>query len=471
MSSDGSGLQQVWKRLLKSVRGRATMVTTGVAAVALGMCVALSIFLVQGTAEDETQRAAAHAARQLGTMAAVRRVPDPIVPESGETNLVQIVGRDGQVLASTAALEGKPPLSKDWPSEKEVRSDTTECPSYLDECVHVTSFLVPRSAYGQPVVVYGAEPLPTALTDRLLPLQFGALALFLLLLIGAGTWYVVGLSFVPVEDMRRELSEITTTADLKRRVPVPGTGGEIDDLATTVNDTLSRLEEATERQRRFVSDASHDLRNPITGLQTRLEMLVEEPDDFPWRPEARKALQDAERLGEIVSDLLELARLDAGTPQRLERIDLAELATRECERRIGRVPVTVTAVRGVEVLGNRVRLSRALGNLLANAERHAASRVDVRLTTDPARQEAVIDIVDDGSGIPPAARERVFERFARLEESRELDKEGTGLGLPIARAIAEGHDGSLTIADNDPGAHFVLRLPLMRSRSGATAAD
>ncbi|WP_106396257.1 sensor histidine kinase [Actinocorallia populi] len=470
MSSDASELRRVWKRLLKSVRGRATMVTLGVSAVVLGISLALALFLIRNTAQNETETAAAHAARQVSAMVFTRRAPEPIGVRSGETNLVQIVGQDGKVLGSTAALRGRPPLSSARPHEREVRVDTTACPSYLDECVHIAGFLVPRSAYGQPVMVYGAVPLPEALTDRMLPFQLGSLTLFLLLLIGAGTWFTIGLSFAPVEAIRRELSEITTTTDLKRRVPVPGTGGEIDELASTVNDTLHRLEEATERQRRFVSDASHDLRNPITGLQTRLEMLVEEPDDFHWKPEARKALQDAERLGEIVSDLLELARLDAGTPQRLERIDLADLATLECERRVGRVPVDVTSVRGAEVLGNRVRLSRALGNLLANAERHAASRVEVRICTDPDRHEAVVEVVDDGPGIPPAARERVFERFARLDDARELDKGGTGLGLPIARSIAEGHGGSLTLADNDPGARFVIRLPLMDPRSGATAS-
>lgn len=463
MRPDGSEFRRVWTRLLRTVRGRATMLTLGVATVALMICLALALFLVRNTAENDTEAAAAYAARQTSALVYLRRAPDPIVVSSGESNLVQIVGDDGTVLASTAALKGKPPISKARPSEREVRVDTTECPPYLEDCVHVTGFFVPRSAYGQPVMVYGAEYLPVVITDRMLPLQLGSLTLILLLLIGAGAWFTVGRALTPVEDIRRELAEITTTADLRRRVPVLGTGGEIDRLAATVNDTLSRLEEATERQHRFVSDASHDLRNPIAGLQMRLELLVEEPEDHEWKPEARQVLQEVERLGEIVSDLLELARLDAGTPQRLERIDLADLVARECRRRVSRVPVTCTTTEGIEVFGSRIRLSRALGNLLANAERHAASRVDVRLGVDPDHQEAVIEVIDDGSGVPEEARERIFERFARLPSAKELDQEGTGLGLPIARAIAEGHGGSLTLADNDPGAHFVIRIPLAGS--------
>ncbi len=462
VASDASELRRIPTRLLKSVRGRATLVTVGISAVFLALCMTLAALLIRNAAEDRTTAIAAHAARQTSTTVYERRAEEPIPVPSAETDLVQIVDENGKVLGASSSLQGRPPLTADRPSGNEIRIDTTECPSYLDTCVHVTGFLFRSSAYGRPVVVYGAAPLPWVITNRLLPFQLVAFALLLLLLIGTVTWFTVGSAFAPVGAIRRELSEITTTADLRRRVPVPRTWGEFHALAETINDTLRRLEEATERQRRFVSDASHDLRNPITGLRTRLELLVEEPDDYDWRPDTRRALQDAERLGAIVGDLLELARLDAGTPQRLERIDLAALATWEGERHVGRVPITVDAVRGAEVLGNQVRLGRLLGNLLANAERHASSRVEVRIGVDDERHEAVLEVIDDGHGVPPEARERIFERFARLDEARELDRGGTGLGLPIARAIAQDHGGSLVVAEGEGGgARFVLRLPLM----------
>lgn len=476
MRPDVSKLQRIRKRLLKTVRGRATLVTLGVSAVVLGICLVMLLELVRNTSERSAQAEAAYAARRISVMIDDERLPASFSVEPGVSNLIQVVGEDGKVLASSVALQGKPPLSKAWPSYPEWRVDTTECPSYLNECAHVTGLLVRDSAYGQPVMVYGADLLPAALTDRFLPFRLASIALLLLLLIGAGTWFMLGRSLAQVEAIRRELAEITTTADLRRRVPVLETGGEIDHLAETVNDTLHRLEEATEGQRRFVSDASHDLRNPIAGLRMKLELLLTEPDDHTWKPDVDRALRDVERLDEIVNDLLELARLDAGTPQRLERLDPVELVAEECERRVSRVPVyftaEATAARGIAIRGNRTRLCRALGNLLANAERHANSRVDVQVGLDSDRNEVLITVIDDGAGIPPESRERIFERFARLKDAKDLDQGGTGLGLPIARSIAEAHGGSLTVADNAPGAQFVLRLPLITdSRSKGKEAE
>lgn len=475
MRPDVSRLRLVRKRLLKTVRGRATLVTLAISAIVLGVCLVMLLELVRSTSERSVEAEAAYAARRTSTMVAERRLPEAFSVDPGVSNLIQVVGKDGKVLASSAALQGKPPISTAWPEYPEMRVDLDECPSYLNQCVHVAGLLVRESAYGQPVIVYGAEPLPEALTDRFLPFRLGSIALLLLLLIGVGTWFMLGRSLAQVEAIRRELDEITTTADLRRRVLVLDTGGEIDHLAETVNDTLHRLEEATEGQRRFVSDASHDLRNPIAGLRMQLELLLTEPDDHEWKPDVRRALRDVERLDEIVNDLLELARLDAGTPQRLERLDPAELVAEECDRRVSRVPVYFTAetaaARGVAIRGNRTRLGRALGNLLANAERHANSRVDVHLGVDADRNEVFITVIDDGPGIPPESRERIFERFARLKDARELDQGGTGLGLPIARSIAEAHGGSLTVADNAPGAQFVLRIPVIVEKPRGKAPE
>ncbi|MEU8799132.1 HAMP domain-containing sensor histidine kinase [Spirillospora sp. NPDC048819] len=286
----------------------------------------------------------------------------------------------------------------------------------------------------------------------------------LLVLIAWWTWYTIGRVFVPVDQIRAGMAAFTARG-LGHRVPVPQTGGEIQSLAETVNTTLEQLEEARVRERRFVSDASHDLRNPIAGLQMQLEGALEEPDDWDWKPMVRSALRDAQRLNDIVIDLLELSRLDSRSPVPVEVIDLADLARREVERRHSRVPIGTHLERDVTVRANPVRLNRVLNNLLSNSERHAESGIEVTVARDGA--DAVLEVLDDGAGVPEESRERVFERFARLSASRTRDPEGTGLGLPIAREIAETYGGSLGIADSPRGARFVLRLPLA-ARSTAT---
>ncbi|GAA1287039.1 hypothetical protein Psi02_53010 [Planotetraspora silvatica] len=219
--------------------------------------------------------------------------------------------------------------------------------------------------------------------------------------------------------------------------------------------TTSALQEVIERQRRFVFDASHDLRNPITGLLTELEVAISEPD-VGLHQILRKLLLDAVRLNDIVADLLELARLDTATPT--EPVDLADLVLDELERRPLTTTVLVRLDQQVVVRASRIRLVRLLNNLLANAERHTRTAIDIIVTADP--PDAVLEVIDDGPGIRPADRERVFERLCRLDDAYLLDPGGSGLGLPIARDIAHGYGGDLYAADNTTGARFVLRLPL-----------
>ncbi|MFC5754216.1 ATP-binding protein [Actinomadura rugatobispora] len=223
--------------------------------------------------------------------------------------------------------------------------------------------------------------------------------------------------------------------------------------------TIEGLRRAMSRQREVVADASHDLRGPITGLQTRLQDALIDPDT-DWRRIVLAALQDAERLGDIVSDLLELARLEAGTPPPLiESVDLIHLVEDELSRRHPpAVTITMRERPGpVVVRGSALQLARLLENLMTNAERHARGRIEVSVARDDGW--AVLEVVDDGPGIPVADRKAVFSRFHRGSDARRADPAGTGLGLPIAREIAHAHGGTLHIADNPTGARLVLRLP------------
>ncbi|NDU74445.1 two-component sensor histidine kinase [Actinomadura sp. DSM 109109] len=266
-------------------------------------------------------------------------------------------------------------------------------------------------------------------------------------------------SLRPVERLRRELEGLGDDCTAGR-VSVPATGDEAERLAERVNELLARLEGVTMQRRAFISDASHDLRTPITGLRTRIELALAAPEDGDVEDTLRRSLSDIDRLQRIVEDLLVLARIDYGEIPAREPIDLGALVEAEAALRSPPVPTTVKAEPGLIVAGNRQGLGRAVRNLLANAERHAAARVEVEVRADG--DAAVVEVLDDGPGIPPADRDRVFERFTRLDTARSRDKGGSGLGLPIAREIVVGHGGTVRVAGGACGARLVLRLPLAR---------
>jgi signal transduction histidine kinase len=242
---------------------------------------------------------------------------------------------------------------------------------------------------------------------------------------------------------------------------------EIDGLAPGVNRTLGRLEEALERQRRFSSDASHELRTPLTAMRAQIEDALQAPQETDVVTLARALLPSLDRLQRIATDLLALSRLEnEALPIRRQRVDLGRLAEGELQM----LPITKRMVPrlgpDVVVLGDPHFLGSLISNLLGNAQRHAASTVTITVRREPRRPggppggTAVLEVTDDGPGIPREQREKIFQRFTRLDSARSRDAGGAGLGLPIARQIAENHGGRLTIEDSTAGARFVLRLPL-----------
>ncbi|GLZ33308.1 hypothetical protein Lesp02_54960 [Lentzea sp. NBRC 105346] len=290
-------------------------------------------------------------------------------------------------------------------------------------------------------------------------LLVAGIALSVTTLVGFMTWAAAVRVLAPVEEMRGEMADINEQ-NLTRRIRVPSGDNEITRLATTMNETLDRVHKAVEDTRRFVADASHELRSPLAALRAELEIAVSHPQLADWPTVVGNALEDTERLQELTTDLLLLARLDADATEKQDAVDLTAVVQREIlRRRVSDVELIADVeARPVHVAGRRAQLSRLLGNLLDNAERHASSTVTVRLRGGPL---AVLEVTDDGPGIAQPDRERVFERFTRLDDARTRDAGGAGLGLAIARRIASRHRGTLEAADTADfrGIRFVATIP------------
>jgi signal transduction histidine kinase len=295
---------------------------------------------------------------------------------------------------------------------------------------------------------------------RLLRLSILTAFPLLIALLAAVLWRVLGAALGPVDALRSGAEEITggTRAG---RLPVPESRDEIHRLAVTLNGMLHRLDAARARQRAFVADAAHELRSPLTNMRTELEVAQRLPDT-DWTGLAADLLTDVERLSRLVDDLLLLARADdAGSSRpltsRIEQVDLGQLVGDVTSR----FP-SATCAEPAEPLiaaGEPDALARVVANLVDNAVRHARSQVRVTVSAD-GPGHALISVADDGPGIPPADRERVFDRFTRLDDARARDAGGSGLGLAIVRELVRRHGGSVTLADAEPGLRAEVRLPL-----------
>jgi signal transduction histidine kinase len=281
-------------------------------------------------------------------------------------------------------------------------------------------------------------------------------------LVAAVAWVLVGRALGPVDAMRAEVDEITAST-MHRRVPEPATSDEIGRLARTMNAMLSRLDKAATRQRQFVSDASHELRSPVAAIRTSLEVARRRADRADWPAVADTALAEESRLEALLDDLLLLAAQDENgtTAVNPESVNLTAVATTEA-RRPRRVPVDVVHWPAddppVQVAGVEDQLAHAVSNLVDNAARYAASTVRITLSSYEDTARIIVD--DDGPGIPSADRERVFERFTRLDDSRARSQGGSGLGLAVVRAIVSRHNGKIRLEDSPlGGARFVVELP------------
>ncbi|MBQ9021763.1 MAG: HAMP domain-containing histidine kinase, partial [Eggerthellaceae bacterium] len=312
-----------------------------------------------------------------------------------------------------------------------------------------------------PVTLAAITSLASATrTARLATQLLATIFLALLCLVIAFTWNMAARTLQPVEQMRRTAENITTS-NLSERIPVPARDKDLSRLATTFNELLARVEKSFNDQRRFVSDASHELKSPVAATGIMLETLRDHPEAVDTNQVVADLTTENERLASIVGDLLTLARSDEGRMVLdAKPIDLMDLLFEEITSLKARstVPVDASGVEPVVCNADAELLSHVVRNLLDNASRYAQSQMKVSCTQTA--NEVQVRISDDGPGIAPEDRERVFDRFVRLQDSRS-DANSTGLGLPVARSIAERHGGSLTFVDGElGGATALLIIPL-----------
>lgn len=314
---------------------------------------------------------------------------------------------------------------------------------------------------GSPYELRVALPLDDALraSSTVSGLLLAAVPILLIVLAGL-IWLIVGRALRPVETIRREVDAIGP-AELDHRVAEPRTDDEIARLARTMNRMLARLDSSARAQRRFVSDASHELRSPLASIRQFAELARAHPDRVADGELADVVLAEGARLQDLVESLLLLTRLDESGLAVVRRpVDLDDVALADARRvrDAGVVTVDTSGVSAARVDGDERMLARLARNLTDNASRHATSRIAVAVGVRGDRVQLSVD--DDGTGVPAEERPRVFDRFVRLDEGRARDAGGSGLGLAIVAEIARAHGGEVRVEDSPlGGARFVVSLP------------
>jgi signal transduction histidine kinase len=456
------------RRVFGTVRVRVTF--TAVLAVACALAVSAGIIEVTLTRERQhvLLNTAEEQARVVQTLNPELTPPFQLpASENLESGYVQVL-HFGRVVAASRPLQSKPPL---WlPGDPQFQTNDYVLIGQARD-VHVVSVPV---TFGKTtdyvVVVTSLEQYDKGLVyiQRLMEVGMPAL----LLVVGFICWLIVGRALRPIEALRSEVAEVAAVAGA-HRVPEPATDDEVGRLARTLNSMLDRLESATKREKRFVSDASHELRSPIANIRTELEVALHHPDRAEWNEVASEVLAQDERMGRLVESLLILARSD-------ESRILAESASPSDLSAVADSVISAAAAESARVGGPRITLQSApafvqvpavyleqlVSNLVDNARRYAVTTVEVSVRAEGSL--AVLEVRDDGPGVPPHERQRIFERFVRLDEARDREQGGFGLGLAIVADLCRALGGSVEVGDagpGRPGAVFTLRLPL--SQAGA----
>ena len=446
-----------WTRL--GVRGRITFAATVAVALVLALVgvafvVLLHRDLLRGVDASARTRAQDIVALSTGTLPSVL----PAAQDDG--SVVQVLDSSGRVLAASGNIEGESALVRPNPALHGSAIGTLSgLPIGSGERFRVMQETVGTGTPQRTIVVaLSLAPVDEAVRSaRFLLFEVLPAGLLLTALV---TWLGVGRAFAPVERIRRGVAAIGA-GDLSKRVPLSAARDEVHRLGETMNSMLERLEASAGRQRRFVADASHELRSPLANIQASLEVALARQDLDLWQETGQDLQGEYDRMQHLVEDMLLLARLDGHIPLAQDEVDLDDVVHEEAERlrRHAAVTVHVAPLPALRVHGDGARLAQVVGNLADNAARHAATTVSLSLRLDG--DCAVVQVADDGPGVPLENRIRIFDRFTRLDEARARDSGGSGLGLAISQEIARAHGGSLTLlpGQSQTGTIFELRLP------------
>jgi signal transduction histidine kinase len=450
-------------------RLKLTTKVTALAGVILALAMALAsvMFLraLHNSQMEELDGSARLRLRQTANLVRSGTVPARLVSPRDSTLMVQVVNTDAEVVASTQNVNDMHTMTDfaalGWwkPSTETMERTTTDVDGA--PCLMVAE-LVSTGAGDRLIVV--AAPLQIARTaEASLKRQLARSVPLLLAGTMALIWFVVRSAIRPVDRLRAEVDAVSPS-DLSARVTAPPVDDELGRLARTMNSLLERLQGSSDRQTRFVSDASHELRSPLATNRTRLEVALRSSTDVDWPGLAKNVLSENSRMERMVRDLLYLAKSDAGAAvSPFTDTDLDDVVMQEIEstRTFARVPIQSSQVSAARIVGNADQLRRLVANLLENAQRHAGSFVNVRLAEVDGHAE--LRVADDGPGIAETDRERVFDRFTRLDHARARTDGGSGLGLSIVNEIADAHKGTVLVEPTPGGgATFIVRIPLAR---------
>ncbi len=468
MTTETVALTDRLRRFGGSVRFRVTALATVVTVVVLVVAAFAVLAAQRQQLTENLDDRLRQRADEVALLVRDGDVPPSLAGRTDEDIVAQVVTPTGEIEAQSPNIRRRRPIASLDTIELGGSPHTEQLPIDREDPFRFLARRVSTGSGVSLVLVAGNLDDVHESANTLRTSLFVAIPVIAVVL-AALIWWLVGRTLRPVEAIRAEVAAIRGR-NLDRRVPVPRGEDEIARLARTMNEMLDRLEDSTRRQERFVADASHELRSPLTRMRAELEVDVAHPGRADTAATERSVLDETVGLQRLVDDLLQLARSDAAdAPATREPVDLDDLVLRQVRRlrADGRVEVDITGVSAAQVEGDGEQLNRALRNVADNAARHARGRVTFTLTEDD--ETAVLTVADDGPGIPPEERDRVFERFARIDASRTAGDGGTGLGLAITREIVEGHGGSIVVDPAyGPGARFVLTIPTRPPANGTS---
>jgi len=444
---------------LKTVRVRITAIATAIVAAALTLAAVGLVTAVHHQLIDKIEaEGRARALMVADRLAAGTPAPDALNGVAITNGPLVVVDQRGNVIAGAApGIAGSVSLdATTLGGEGGGTQVFVQNPGLQGETPFDIRYQAVDTSFG-PVTVLAASPL-TDVEHSISTLKSTLVVgvPLLVALVALVAWTIVGRALQPVEAIRAEVEAITAST-IHRRVPEPPTDDEVNHLARTMNAMLDRLETASNTQRQFVSDASHELRSPIAAIRTQLEVARRSPS-ADWPAVADNVLAEEGRLEQLVANLLLLASADEHGPHDdLGTVDLLDIVRSEAARARA-VPVSVVASdETFNVRATAAELTTLAANLLDNAARFAREAVVVSVTRSGDNVELVVD--DDGPGVPLASRVRVFERFARGDEARTRAQGGAGLGLAVVKTIVERHGGRVEITDSPSGgARLVVAL-------------